>query len=317
VTTTVHVLQGPPPAALAAALARFEAQFDYPLGPGRRFRIDHGEDTTRFFRAMGEGASFVAERDGAVLGVIGASLRRLVLPGGEERPVVYIGDLKIAPEARGGRALPRLAAAVLEWVDGRASAAYSVVMDGTASSPARTTGRLGIPTFVVLGTTAVLRLSLRGGASTKSDALIVDASRGEALHRTLSAHQVVVHGGDAAVRSAMTPLWLASSGDGACGRLEDTERAKRLIDDAGVPMRSAHVSRFAYVDRDAAVALLRSALHRAAARGLPAMFVAVPRGDVEYLSQRLDGFEVVLAPATLHGFGIEPGLHWNLDTSEI
>ena len=61
----VHALSAPPPTALARALDRFEGQFRYPLGPGRSFRISHGDDYPRFFRAMGEGACFVAERDGA------------------------------------------------------------------------------------------------------------------------------------------------------------------------------------------------------------------------------------------------------------
>ena len=47
------------------ALARFEEQFTYPLGPGRTLRISHGDDYPRFFRAIGDAACFVAERSGA------------------------------------------------------------------------------------------------------------------------------------------------------------------------------------------------------------------------------------------------------------
>ena len=101
----VHPLSASPAPELARALERFEEQFRYPLGPGRFFRIAHGEDYPRFFRAMGEGICFVAEREGRALGVIGAALRRLTLPGGEERLVVYLGDLKIDASARGGRYL--------------------------------------------------------------------------------------------------------------------------------------------------------------------------------------------------------------------
>ena len=71
----VHPSSARPGAELALALARFEEQFTYPLGPGRSFRISHGDDYPRFFRAMGEVACFVAERDGVVLGVLGAALR--------------------------------------------------------------------------------------------------------------------------------------------------------------------------------------------------------------------------------------------------
>src|SRR5262245_66563678 len=90
----VHPLRAPPSPELARALDQFEEQFRYPLGPGRFFRIVHGEDYPRFFRAMGEGVCFVAEMEEKVRGVIGAALRRLVLPDGEERPAVYLGDLK-------------------------------------------------------------------------------------------------------------------------------------------------------------------------------------------------------------------------------
>ena len=84
---TIHELRTAPPPELADALERFEEQFHYPLGSDRFFRISHGEDYPRFFRAMGEGVCFVAERDGEVLGAMGAALRRLALPNRwSERP---------------------------------------------------------------------------------------------------------------------------------------------------------------------------------------------------------------------------------------
>ncbi|MCZ6661363.1 MAG: GNAT family N-acetyltransferase, partial [Actinobacteria bacterium] len=158
----VHDLRTAPPPELAQALERFEAQFQYPLGPDRYFHIIHGEDYPRFFRAMGEGACFVAEREGKILGVIGAALRRLALPGGEQRSVVYLGDVKIDPTARGGRTFLRLAGAVRQWVAARAEAAFAVVMDGTPVTPTRYTGRLGIPLFSELGKIMVLRLPTSG-----------------------------------------------------------------------------------------------------------------------------------------------------------
>ncbi len=74
----IHRLEAPAPGALAAALETFERQFVYPLGPGRSFRISHGRDYARFFRAIGleRGVSFVAEEDtGEVLGTLGVALR--------------------------------------------------------------------------------------------------------------------------------------------------------------------------------------------------------------------------------------------------
>ena len=48
----VHALETVDSAPMAGALKRFERQFTYPLGSGRSFRISHGDDYVRFFRAM-------------------------------------------------------------------------------------------------------------------------------------------------------------------------------------------------------------------------------------------------------------------------
>ncbi|MBM3459176.1 MAG: N-acetyltransferase [Armatimonadetes bacterium] len=313
----VHPLAASPPPELARALGRFEEQFHYPLGPGRFFRIDHGEDYPRFFRAMGEGVCFVAERGGSILGVMGASLRRLALPGGEERLVVYFGDVKIAPQARGGRALPRLAGAVRQWVGARATAGFAVVMDGTPVTPLRYTGRLGIPPFAEIGKIMVLRLPTAGTSVGPDDGWLTTGERGGACYLHLSAGRYACPGGNPAERSETEPLWLMEPGGRACGRVEDTRRAKRLIADDGVEMGSAHLSCFAYQDPDAGVELLRVALGHAARRGLPALFVAVAAPEAKDFCRRLEGIGAVLAPATVYGTGLEPGPLWNINTAEI
>ena len=94
---TMHHLSGPPSLDLAGKLAAFEEQFIYPLGPGRHFRITHGEDYPRFFRAMGEAVCFVVEQEDRVAGTLGMAIRRLILPDGTSRRAAYFGDLKIAP----------------------------------------------------------------------------------------------------------------------------------------------------------------------------------------------------------------------------
>src|SRR5436190_11696666 len=112
----VHQVSGTLPPALARALAEFEAPFTYPLGPGKFFRISHGEDYTLFFRAQGKGCCFIAEDHGRVAGVLGTAIRTLWLPDGTERTVAYIGDLKIAAAARRGAVLVRLARAAEAWL---------------------------------------------------------------------------------------------------------------------------------------------------------------------------------------------------------
>jgi hypothetical protein len=298
-------------------LAQFEAQFTYPLGPERFFRISHGDDYPRFFRAMGEAACFVALRQGDVLGTLGASLRRLLAPSGRERDAVYLGDLKIGPAARGGRSLVRLIQAVQQWAGSRAEAAFSVVMDGTPATPPRYTGRLGIPSFRELGKIAVLRLPTTSLPVGTEHVLSTTPELGGACYQQLSAGRYASPGGTPAERSEMLPLWLLTADRRACGRLEDTRRAKRLIADDGVEMRSAHLSCFAYQDPRAGAELLKVALRLAADRGLPALFVAVAVPEAETFCRTLEGMEVVVAPATVFGAGLEPGPLWNLNTAEI
>lgn len=253
----VHALTASPPPELARALSRFEEQFRYPLGPGRFFRIDHGEDYPRFFRAMGEGVCFVAEREGNILGVMGVALRRLDLPSGDNRAVVYFGDVKIAPAARGGRVLLRLAGAVKQWVGTRATAAFAVVMDGTPVTPTRYTGRLGVPPFSELGKIMVIRLPTSGTQVRPNDDWLTTGERGGVCYSHLSAGRYACPGGNAAERSETEPFWLMEPSGRACGRVEDTRRAKRLIADDGVEMSSAHLSCFTYRDTRSGVELLR------------------------------------------------------------
>ena len=308
---TIHPLTACPPPELAAALARFEAGFTYPLGPGRSFRISHGDDYPRFYRAMGDAVCFVAERDGEVLGVLAAALRPLVGPDGAVRQAVYLGDMKVAPAARGGRVLVRLAEATTAWATGRADVGFAVVMGGTPVTPDRYTGRLGLPAFAEVARVAILRLP---AAADGGDAVEVGADEGEALFRRLTAGHYAAAGGDPRERSETPPAWLVLADGSACGRLEDTRRAKRLISDDGGEMVSAHLSGFAYAAPAAGLALLAAARARAAAHGFPALFVAVPAADAAPFATAPGA---VVAPASVYGAGVERGAAWVVNTAEV
>lgn len=311
----VEAYRDRPPPEIAHALERFETQFTYPLGPGRFFRISHGDDYPRFFRAMGEARCFVIRRNHDVIGVLGCALRQAVRPDGSECAALYLGDLKIDPHARGGRALPRLAEAALRWVDGRAKAAFSVVMDGTPTTPTRYTGRLGIPALRELAHVAVLRVPTRVDAHIKS--ATIDERTGDAAYRRLCVERYACPGGFPAERSEIPPQWLMTPDGDACGRLEDTRRAKRLITGDGVEMRSAHLSCFAYRDIAAGAALVQVALDAASRYNLPALFVSVPTPDAQPLCNALGTGDIVTAPATIFGIGFEPDALWNINTAEI
>jgi hypothetical protein len=313
----VHVLQQQPPRELATALERFEQQFTYPLGPGRRFRILHGADYPRFFRAIGEAGCHVAERDGEVLGTIGAARRYLRSPHGKLPAVVYLGDLKVSHQGRGGGTLTRLSRSVHDWGKSRAEGAYGVVMDGTKVTPHQYTGRLGIPPFVELGKISVLRLATAQFANESSDRWIIDGPGGWACYLRLSEGRFASLGGNPAERSLIEPVWLMEPGGGACGRLEDTRRAKRLFADDGSEMLSGHLSCFAYDAIPPGAELLRRALAHAGRLGCPALFVAVPRDDADAIVSQLGACDIVTAPATVYGTGLESGFLWNINTAEI
>ncbi|MDF1666250.1 MAG: hypothetical protein P1V97_31135, partial [Planctomycetota bacterium] len=105
---TVHCFHAAPPPELQSALSQFELQFDYPLGESDRFRIDHSDDYSRFFRAMGRAAIFVDEEKGVVLGVLSCSRRRILDPEGNAIEAIYLCDLKVQDCPKKGRVLLRL-----------------------------------------------------------------------------------------------------------------------------------------------------------------------------------------------------------------
>ncbi len=310
---SVHAFHEPPPADIAHALADFERQFTYPLGLGRSFRIEHGADYARFYRAQGEARCFLRVEAGRVQGVLCAALRPLLLPGGEVRQVAYIGDLKIAPEARAGTTLYLLAMAALRWLAPQTTSAFGVVMDGTSTVPGSYTGRAGIPAFAVVGRLLIYRLSAEGTAKPQA----VREEEARACFQRLGIGRHACPPGRPEERSLTSPVWLMLADGSACGCLEDTRNGKRLVADDGQEMVSGHLSCFAFRDPGAGVHLLEMALAQAAALGYPALFVAVDSGDAPAFDSLLPaGVEVVRATATVFGHNLAAGA-WLIPTSEI
>jgi hypothetical protein len=312
----VRQICGPPSADLARALAQFEEPFTYPLGAGKSFRISHGVDYTLFFRAQGNAACFIAETGGCVVGALGTAVRPLWMPEGSERTVAYFGDLKIAKVARGGLVLMRLARAADAWLRPKVQAGFGVVMGGTSLMPESYTGRAGIPNFRELGRLAILRISNRNDSNFENDGMLTTPEKALECYKRLSRGRYACPVGAAAERSKMRPLWLMTPDGSACGLLEDTRKAKRLISDDGLEMLSAHLSCFAYSDVAAASRLIGVGLSRASHAGLPAVFASVAEADAQPLAAALSQFAVHAAPAAVYGTGLEPG-RWNINTAEI
>lgn len=311
----LHQLIEPPTPELAHALNLFERDFTYPLGPSRSFRIEHGNDYARFFRAIGSATCFVATRPDGVVATIAVAIRKLLVPDGSERPVAYLADLKIAPRARDGIVLLRLIRAVQTWSQAHAEAAMCVVMDGTRVTPDSYTGRLGIPAFCEVGKVAVLRIP----TCAKHDAeqsFETAAGFAEECYRRLSVGRYATPSGLSTERSETVPAWLMQPSGDSCGLLEDTRKAKRLVADDGSELRSIHLSQFAYRTVPAGVELLHVALDRSARLGFPALFVSVSLSDADLFCEILGITDVAVAPATIYGVGLTAGC-WNVNTSEI
>ena len=311
----IHALHHPPEPSLAAALAEFETQFVYPLGRDRSFRISHGADYPRFFRAMGDARCFVAEAQGRVLGTLGVSIRELALADGSQHLAAYVGDIKIAPSARGGVVLHRLAQAAETWSRPQVTCAFGVVMDGTAALPETYTGRAGVPAFEKRGTLLLYRLP--ADATAADECVPLSPEQGQAMYKSLCRGRAFATPTDAIVRSGIVPEWIATADGEACGRLEDTSLAKRLVVDDGTELRSAHLACFAWRTSAAATTVISAARRRASRLGLPAVFVAVDTTDAAQLSAAVGVPSVTIAGATVYGVNLPTDLRWSISSSEI
>jgi hypothetical protein len=321
---TIHLLNQPPEPFVADALERFEQKFIYPLGVGRTFSISHGRDYSRFFRAIdhASGASFVAiGEDGEIRGTLGAAVRPVQFPSGECHFAAYLGDLKTVAGPGSGRTLRRLAGEAAAWCKAHGAViGYGVVMDGTRSEPSDYTGKLGIHAFRRVRELCILRLPVETSESSEDRAFDSGLAAVQESFRTLAMGAFAPLGGDSGPRSCTQPVALLAPDSSACGILEDTRLAKRLLSSDRKEMVAAHLSSFAFANPAAGAQLIRQALVRCASRKIaPAMFVAVPSSQAAAITALLcDLHGTVKAPAAI--YGTEPEFShadWNIGSSEI
>ena len=320
--TKIHVLRSMPPPALAQALEQFESEFHYPLGTDRWFSISHGDDYTRFFRAIGEARCFVAECDGKVTGAVSVARCQLRVPGSGDVEAAYFSDLKISqpiggPAAGSGRTLLRLLENSVAWARrSTTTPGFSVVMDGTARDPTSYTGRLGIPRYAELSKLMVLRIPCEPFAE-RGDVIESSLADVHDCFQYLTPNHFATNGGNSGTRSMMKSSGMILRTGSACGVLEDTRRCKLLFRDDGSEMISVHLSSFGYRSEQDAVSLLKSAAFSCREFGVPAFFVSLPRPQSEAVLKLLAENDIVKAPATVFGFGLPTGKAWSVNTSEI
>jgi len=322
----VHELYEAPPHALAAALSDFEESFTYPLGDEERFHISHGEDYTRFFRAMGDSVTFVvtdkrAERVYATLSLVP---RELVSPQGHKIHAVYLCDLKASPGIRRGWALLKVFDAAHAWalrLRPRVTAAYGVVMRGSERTPANYSGRLGMPAFRRVAEISILsvptRLAAKGSVSrgtVEVERVSIDALAD--AFSELTRGSWVPRGGTRGDRSTVEGEAFRAVDGSACGLLEDTRNAKRLLLTGGREILSAHLSSFSARSSEGARALIDATRERAAELGFDSLFVSPPDSASGRLDlESLDG--VGVASADVFAVRVSSESPWAINTAEI
>lgn len=310
----VELYSGTIPPPVGASLRALEGVFDYPLGPKERFRIDHGAEYGRFYGSMGESACAVGYEGAETVATASAALRRASWPGGEGA-AVYGGDLKVHPRARGGPVYHRVAGKIAAWSAARAQRAYCVVMGGTPLTPESYSGRAGLPALRCAGRLEIFSLAAAPGTA---DAEPAPQADWDGIFSDLTRGSVVPSGGAPAARSVVHPMYLVGSSGAACGRLEDTRLAKRLIRGDGSEIRAAHLAAFACADARAGADLVRRALSLASARGAERLFVCVPAAQAVDMAASLADLAPGRAPAEVFASGDWPaGVDWIVSSSEI
>ena len=318
---TILELSSPPTPELGTALAEFERSFLYPLGSDQKFRISHGQEYLPFFRAMGEVTLLVAEHEGRVLGTI-VLVRRIVRirseSGTREEPAYYLCDLKLRIEWRRSPLFSRLIMAAKRHILTKGGQrCYGVVMDGTSRLPTAYTGRMGVPLLGPLGEIMIMRVTPRGVLPPENTVRMAPVHEVEDLSRALFGHGVSASEGLSAERALMTPLGFMDLTAGACGKLEDTRRGKRLYLETGEELLSAHLSNWAWTDARLGAQVLLHALSISIQQGFTALFAALPRKAYLQVLPYLQQTQIQEAPATIFGAGFAQGHDWWIDTAEI
>ena len=300
------------PQALQEEMSVFVDSFSYPLGENKTFKISHGVDYGRFFRSIGKSRIYLARRKEQIVGSL-AVVERSVFIDDKQCKALYIGDLKIKPEAGGKVLYCLIKEANDDFVHRRWSPHYSIMMKGSRHQPSDYTGRLGLPKFEKIGEVAVLRVPVSPASDSGSDA--ISHSEAQSLSEELKRSGCSSPLSRAMVRSERSPGGYALKNNTAVCILEDTLAAKKLYDESGDEIVSGHSSSFQYWTPESGVKLIESIMPYAAAAGYPALFFAVPAEDSDFFCRKLKN--VHKASAYIFGRNMERNLRWQINTAEI
>jgi hypothetical protein len=320
----MHVVEfkpDPAHAALAEAIHDFEHQFTYPLADGRSFKKLHDTgDYSRFFRAIGPAACFVALDDhDRILGTVGLATTKLRLPDGQTRNAAYLADFKIAPDARYGGAIYQLGMTAFKWALLHATLVFFVVIDGSPG-PHRYSGKLGLPSVDPAAPLALLDIPTAPFADEPvPDELISDERTVRRLFQSLSRTCVTSLGGDPALRAHWTPTWLATPDHSACACVEDNRMAKRLLASDGHELLSRHLTFFGAASDEGTGRILRAALSLAAHDNVPSLYAVLHPDQAGMLNATILAGAARITGATIYAYSPEklPRTTWALHAAEI
>ena len=305
---------------MAGAIHDFEDQFTYPLADGRSFKKLHDHDYSRFFRAIGPSACFLALDDKErILGMVGLATTKLRLPDGETRNAVYLADFKIAPDARFGATIYQLGVEAFKWALLRGSLVFSVVIDGSPA-PHRYSGKLGLPAIEPAAPLALVDIPTAPFADHPvPEELISDEPTVRRLFQSLSRSRVASLGGDPGLRAHWRPTWLATPERTACACVEDNRLAKRLMASDGEELLSRHLTFFGAQSNDEAARILPAALAIAARDGVPSLYAVLHPDDAAALNTSVLDGAAHITGATIYAYSPVklPAVAWTLHAAEI
>jgi hypothetical protein len=295
-------------------LATFEQHFKYPLTSELSFQISHGEDYTRFFRAMGSNTSLITQDQNGVITASISVIKRQIVLANQSIPGFYLADLKILPQSshqtlyhlfkKGLKILPELPNSSL----------YSCVMHGSSRTPDQYSGRLGIPKIIKLGDISIFRIESMPYQQSDSNELISLNPKQLSRLKTFSTQKDCrLDSQGSILRSEHAPRTFALNNYSASCLLEDTRKAKRLIDQNQQEIISGHISSLSYQSPAQAVKLIRATLNQT--QSYPALFFAVPSQDTTAFQKLLPAHS--LSGASIYGCHLPKDLRWFINTSEI
>lgn len=261
----------------SAKLRNFEKQFWYPLNPTQKFRIVHPGNYATFFESMGEARCFVAVLGDEVVGVLSVTIRTRGTQAQDSTAVAYFADIKIAQHKRGSRVLLQLIQHSMAWLRGRVSSGYAVVMDGTAATPNRYTGRLGIPSFRQIGKVCMLVIStsvqIQVPTRVVTEKLLQSRIPNQCRKERFWLYSKLNY------RSEYEPTLLLDPATRAHGILEDTRKAKRLFNEHNEEIMFAHLSYVEYESPNDLISIIGEANQLAREAGFMECLITVPNGD--------------------------------------